>query len=97
VLAANWAALAAVGFVAALGLLALIIVGTRRVRGEPPLDEEAETRLLLGETPEEVDAEMAAEAREAQGASITGFPPVEDDLDERALGDWDDRRVDERG
>jgi hypothetical protein len=57
-------------------LLALIVVAPfRRVRNEPKLDEEIETRLLLGEDPEELDRELSARADEA--ASIADLRPDE--------------------
>jgi hypothetical protein len=46
-------------------LLILIVVAPwRGVRREPPLDDEVEARLLLGEDPDEIDRDLAA--REAQ-------------------------------
>ena len=36
-----------------VGLLMIIIAPSRRVRAEPPLSRETETRLLLGQDPEQ--------------------------------------------
>jgi len=57
-------------------LLVLIVVApSRRVRNEPKLDEEIETRLLLGEDPEALDRELSARADEA--APIADLRPDE--------------------
>lgn len=52
--------------VAAVALVALIAAPWRSVRKEPPLDDDVEARLLLGEDPERVaaDSEPPADDRE---------------------------------
>ncbi len=48
-----------VGFVvggAVVGLIAILVGPSRRVRAEPALDDEVETRLLLGLEPEPTEA-----------------------------------------
>jgi hypothetical protein len=68
----------AVPVVLSLLLLLLIIVAPwKRVRDEPPLDEEVETRLLLGEDPDEIDRDLAA--RESRRAPVADLRP--DDRD----------------
>lgn len=52
--------------VSVLLLGTLIVAPWRAVRGEPPLDDEVETRLLLGEDPTEI-AEDEDEAKAAEG------------------------------
>jgi len=47
-----------------LALLLIVIAPWKKVRDEPGLDDEAETRLLLGEDPDEIDRDLAA--REAE-------------------------------
>lgn len=47
-----------------LALLLIVIAPWKKVREEPGLDDEAETRLLLGEDPDEIDRDLAA--REAE-------------------------------
>ena len=66
--------LAGICAAAAVGLLGVIIVGTRRVRREPPLDPEVETRLLLGQPPEQIDEALDEEARDGQQATISDLP-----------------------
>lgn len=65
-LAAN-VVLVVAGGIAALSAVILVLVvfaPSRRVRSEPRLDEEIETRLLLGEDPEDLDRELAARDEE---------------------------------
>jgi hypothetical protein len=50
-----------VGFVvggAVVGVLTILVGPSRRVRAEPALDDEVETRLLLGLEPEPQDADV---------------------------------------
>jgi hypothetical protein len=54
--------------VAAILLVLLIAAPWKSVREEPPLDEEVETRLLLGEDPEQIAADEDAE--DAQRAQV---------------------------
>lgn len=59
-----------------IGLLVIVIAPWGRVRSEPRLDEEIQTRLLLGEDPDELDREL--EARRQQAAPVTDLRPEED-------------------
>ena len=45
-----------------IGLILIVVAPWRGVRREPPLDDEVEARLLLGEDPHEIDRELAANA-----------------------------------
>jgi hypothetical protein len=59
---------------AVVALVLLVWAPWKSVRGEPPLPEDVETRLLLGEDPEAIAADAdAAEAR-AEGASVIDLP-----------------------
>jgi hypothetical protein len=44
-----------VGVVCLLALLVIVVAPWRRIRSEPPIPDEVETRLLLGEDPNEID------------------------------------------
>jgi hypothetical protein len=46
-----------VGF-AAVTLIAIIVAPSRKVRAEPPLPADVQARVLLGQSPREIDAEM---------------------------------------
>ncbi len=67
-----------VGFVSGLSLAALVVIvwaPWRQVRAEPPLDEAAESRVLLGENPEQI-------AHDLDEASATSpEKPAEDEWD----------------
>ena len=41
-------------------LIAIIVAPSRRVRAERPLPSDVETRVLLGESPDEIEAAMEA-------------------------------------
>lgn len=56
--ALTWAVAIAVVSMAALVLI--IVAPWRTVRREPPLADEIETRLLLGEDPDAIDRDLAA-------------------------------------
>jgi hypothetical protein len=58
------------------GLLVIVIAPWGRVRAEPPLDQEIETRLLLGEDPDELDREL--KERQEQTAPVAELRPDED-------------------
>jgi hypothetical protein len=49
--------------IALLVLVAIIVAPFRRVRSEPRLPSDVEARVLLGERPDEIDAELEAEHR----------------------------------
>ena len=57
-----------------LVLLLILIAPWKRVREEPGLDDEAETRLLLGEDPDEIDRDLAAREAERR-ARVSDFRP----------------------
>lgn len=62
-----WLTLAIVLVVlSALTLLVIVLGPTRTVREEPPLDEEVESRILLGESPDQIEEELEEEARERE-------------------------------
>jgi hypothetical protein len=58
----------------AIGVIVLVVAGPR-VREEGPLDEEVETRLLLGEDPEEIERDL--EEREEETAPVSDLRPEE--------------------
>ena len=54
-------------------IVLLIVAPWRSVRAEPPLDEEVETRLLMGEDPAQIAADEDAEdARRAPVRDLAG-------------------------
>jgi len=65
--ALTWAVVVAVLSVVALVLI--IVAPWRTVRREPPLAPEIESRLLLGEHPDDIDRDLAA--REQPSAPVT--------------------------
>jgi hypothetical protein len=55
--------------VAALALIAIIVAPFRKVRAEGPLPSDVQARVLLGEKPDQIEAELDAEhAHEASGS-----------------------------
>ena len=56
---------AASGFV----LLLIVVAPWRSVRAEPPLDDEVESRILLGESPAEIEEELEEEEEERERES----------------------------
>jgi hypothetical protein len=54
--------LAVIGALSVVALLLIVIAPSRRVREEPPLDDEIQARLLLGEDPAEIDEELEHDA-----------------------------------
>lgn len=54
--------------VAAVALLLLVVAPWRSVRDEPPLDDDIETRLLLGEDPATVALDADADGGRATDA-----------------------------
>jgi hypothetical protein len=58
-------------------LLLIVIAPWKRVRQEPGLDDEAETRLLLGEDPDEIDRSLAAREAERR-ARVSDLRPRDD-------------------
>ena len=69
--------------VAIIVLLAIVLAPWRTVRDEPPLDGTAETRLLLGDDPEEIARDQEAKHapdRQARAVDLaTPLPSVDDD------------------
>jgi hypothetical protein len=77
--------------VAIIVLLLIVLAPWRTVREEPPLDDTAETRLLLGDDPEEIARDQ--EAKRAAGRVTpravdlaTPLPPLDDDDDTTSPG-----------
>jgi hypothetical protein len=68
-LSAGAVALLCFGVAVLIIVVVLIIAPWKRVRSEPPLPEDVETRLLLGETFAQVDAET-------NPAASISVPPV---------------------
>lgn len=58
----------AVGLVV-LALVLIIVAPWSRVRNEPPLDEEVETRILLGQSPEEIERAIGANSEPREPAA----------------------------
>ena len=57
----------------AVVLVLIVVAPSRRIRREPRLSDEVETRLLLGEDPQELDRELAA--REEGAAPVAELRP----------------------
>ena len=61
----TWIAVAIVlAAISALTLLLIIIGPTRTVREEPPLDDDVESRILLGEKAAQIEEELEEEEQE---------------------------------
>lgn len=76
VLAVDWLPVVVALCALSVAVLVLIVVAPwQRVRREPPLDEDVETRLLLGEDPAELDREL--EARRQGAAPVAELRPDE--------------------
>jgi len=76
-----WIVVAIVVGVASVVTLAVIVLPpSKRIREEPPLDDDVETRLLLGDDPQEIaedeDAEASEEADEATGVPTEPSGPA---------------------
>ena len=61
----------------ALTLLIIVIGPTRTVRREPPLDDDVESRILLGEDAAQIEEELEEEEQEdteepSQGPGVSG-------------------------
>jgi hypothetical protein len=63
--------IAALSVLSVIVLLLIVIAPWKRVRAERPLDPEIETRLLLGEDPDEIDRDIAS--RQQGGAPVAEF------------------------
>jgi hypothetical protein len=68
--------IAGIGGLSAVALVLIVVAPSRSVRADSGIDEEAETRLLLGEDPAEIDREMANRADDA--GSVSKLHPDED-------------------
>jgi hypothetical protein len=79
--------------VAAAAAIALIAIAPwKRVREEPPLDEDIESRLLLNEDPKQIAADQdRAEAERAAGLAkvreLEPLPPTDSEAGEIAAAD----------
>jgi hypothetical protein len=62
-----------VGAVCLLALLVIVVAPWRRIRSEPPIPDEVETRLLLGEDP----ADIAEEEDEFESFELPSGPRAE--------------------
>jgi len=91
VLAADTAVVVA-GLLFVLGVVVLVLLvwaPWKSVRNEPPLPDDVETRLLLGEDPDQIAAdEDAAEAR-ARRATVVDLSPDRHDEDDEGDGGGD--------
>lgn len=79
----------AIAVAAAAGIALIAIAPWRRVREEPPLDEDIESRLLLNEDPKQIaaDQDRAEAARAAELAEVRDLEPlpqIEDPASDRA-------------
>jgi len=84
------AAVVLAGLAFLLGVVVLVLLvwaPWKSVRNEPPLPDDVETRLLLGEDPDQIAAdEDAAEAR-ARRATVVDLSPDPDHDDDDDGGD----------
>lgn len=71
-----------VGVVCLLALLVIVVAPWRRIRSEPPIPHEVETRLLLGDDPAEI-AEDEDESRASERPSGPRAEVLELDPDRR--------------
>jgi hypothetical protein len=62
--------------IALITLVAIIIAPFRRVRAEKPLPSDVEARVLLGESPRQIDAELDAESHAHQASGPERLPPA---------------------
>ena len=68
-----------IAVVAVLALALIIVAPWRTVRREPPLAEEIEARLLLGEDPDDIDRDLAE--RDAPPAPVTDLHDTDTEVD----------------
>ena len=69
------------GLVFVLGVAVLVLLvwaPWNSVRNEPPLPDDVETRLLLGEDPEQIAADEDAAERRARRAAVIDLSPDDD-------------------
>jgi hypothetical protein len=62
--------------IAAITLVAIIVAPFRRVRAEPPLPDDVQARVLLGEPPAQIDAELEAEMHPHHASGPEPVPPT---------------------
>ncbi len=62
--------------VSALTLLIIVIGPTRTVRQEPPLDDDVESRILLGEDAAQIEEELEDEEEQENGEATPHEPGV---------------------
>ena len=77
VLAAD-AVIVAAGLAFVVGVVVLVLLvwaPWKSVRNEPPLPDDVETRLLLGEDPDQIAADADAADARARRASVIDFSP----------------------
>jgi hypothetical protein len=73
----QWVAIL-VGAACLAAILIIVVAPWRRIREEPPMRHDVETRLLLGEDPKEIaleEDEEAAERRPTPRAEVYEFDP----------------------
>lgn len=61
---------------AAITLVAIIVAPFRRVRAEGPLPGDVQARVLLGEPPDQIDAELDAEMHSQRASGPEPVPPA---------------------
>jgi hypothetical protein len=61
---------------AVVTLVAIIVAPFRRVRAEGPLPSDVQARVLLGESPSQIEAELDAQMHEHQGSGSQTVPPT---------------------
>ena len=61
---------------AVVTLVAIIVAPFRRVRAEGPLPSAVQARVLLGESPSQIEAELDAEMRQHEGSGSETVPPA---------------------
>jgi hypothetical protein len=62
--------------VAALALVAIIVAPFRKVRAEGPLPSDVQARVLLGEKPDQIEAELDAEMHAHEPSGSEPAPPA---------------------
>jgi hypothetical protein len=71
----TWIAVAIVlATASAIVLLLIVVAPWRSVRQEPPLDDEVESRILLGEDPADIEEEIEEEREEADAEEEPAGP-----------------------
>lgn len=68
-----------VAVVSVVALVLIIVAPWRTVRSEPPLADEIESRLLLGEDPDDIDRDLTS--RESAPAPVTDLHGADADAE----------------